>query len=381
MSISIRESAVNEFAELHDDLRAVARQVLAATEPGAPQDWTAVVAPGWTGLEIDAEFDGAGATFAEVAVVLREMGRALTRSPYASVSAAVGVLELTAPNPERNNLLQDVAAGSAVPVPVVGGEVPGHAVVSDARSPGALVAFELSGHQGQEILSGTAEFVADAHAATTLLIPARDDDGSVVLVALTPQTPGLTVTERESLDATRGFGAVRAENVAVDPSLVWRWADPAADPLADLWNRLSITTAIDSLGVAEAALEATVAHVGTREQFNRPVGSFQAVKHACADMAVAIRVAGKVVDQAVRDHVERAPDAWISAARAKAYTTSAAVAVTGKAIQLHGGMGYTWESGIHRHLKRATLNRTLFGSPARHRAELSRRYRSADFAP
>jgi alkylation response protein AidB-like acyl-CoA dehydrogenase len=122
-------------------------------------------------------------------------------------------------------------------------------------------------------------------------------------------------------------------------------------------------------------LSATVGYAKVRQQFGRPIGSFQAVKHACADMAVSIAVSRQLVDAAVLAIAEGRADAGVAASMAKSYVCSAAVDVVGKAMQLHGGIGYTWESGIHVYLKRAALNRSLFGSPAAHRQELAKRYR------
>jgi alkylation response protein AidB-like acyl-CoA dehydrogenase len=121
-------------------------------------------------------------------------------------------------------------------------------------------------------------------------------------------------------------------------------------------------------------LSATVCYAKVRHQFGRPIGSFQAVKHACADMLVHISVSRRLLRAAVQAIVEDRDDATVAASMAKSYACSAAVDVVGKAMQLHGGIGYTWESGIHVYLKRAALNRSLFGSPAAHRKELAKRY-------
>ena len=122
-------------------------------------------------------------------------------------------------------------------------------------------------------------------------------------------------------------------------------------------------------------LSATTSYAKVRHQFDRPIGSFQAVKHACADMLVRISVSRQLVGAAVGAIAEGRPDAGVAAAMAKSYATTAAVDVVGKAMQLHGGIGYTWESGVHVYLKRAALNRSLFGSPAEHRRQLAQRYR------
>jgi alkylation response protein AidB-like acyl-CoA dehydrogenase len=151
-------------------------------------------------------------------------------------------------------------------------------------------------------------------------------------------------------------------------------ADPAGS-LARLRDRAAVAVAGDSLGLSQAMLDATVAYVGVREQFGRPVGSFQAVKHACADMLVQVSLARELVAAAVALVATADPGAAVAASMAKAYSCGVAVDVVGKAIQLHGGIGYTWESGLHVYLKRATLNRSLYGSPASHRRRLASRHR------
>jgi alkylation response protein AidB-like acyl-CoA dehydrogenase len=145
--------------------------------------------------------------------------------------------------------------------------------------------------------------------------------------------------------------------------------------IRDLLDRAAVAVACDSLGLCEAMLSATVSYAKVRNQFGRPIGSFQAVKHACADMFVTIEVSRQLVGAAVDAIAAARPDAGVAAAMAKSHTCAAAVDIAGKAMQLHGGIGYTWESGIHVYLKRAALNRSLFGSPAAHRRELAKRYR------
>ena len=141
-----------------------------------------------------------------------------------------------------------------------------------------------------------------------------------------------------------------------------------------LRERAAVAVACDSLGVSEAMLSATVSYAKVRHQFGRAIGSFQAVKHACADMLMTISVSRQLVSAAVDAVAEARPDAGVAVAMAKSYACGTAVDIAGKAMQLHGGIGYTWESGIHVYLKRAALNRSLFGSPAAHRKELAKRY-------
>lgn len=356
---------MGDFDEIHDELRAVARGLLAKTGHETTADWSAIAGAGWLGLEAPDEFDGAGATFAEVAVLLEEVGRAAARTAFPSVAVlGIGALGLLAASPKRDSLFRECVAGHAVPVVVL----PGTWGPVDA-------VFSLAEEADGYLLCGTAEFVWDATAGHCLLIPARAADGAVVIAVVEGGAAGLAVEAQPVVDATRVFGRVVADRVVVAPGAVLRFAGDGAAGLRRLYDRAGIATACDSLGLSAAMLDATVDYVRVREQFGRPVGSFQAVQHACADMLVQVSVARQLVRAAVRAEAARSADASVAASMAKAYATEAAVRVAGKAMQLHGGIGYTWESGIHVHLKRATLNRSLFGAPAAHRARLARRFR------
>ncbi|MGN5239782.1 acyl-CoA dehydrogenase family protein [Rhodococcus sp. SJ-3] len=355
-----------DLSEFHDELRSVARDLLSRSGHDAPVDWASISTSGWLGLEVPGEFDGADATFAEVAVILREIGRAAARGPYPSVaSLAVAALERLEAGHDRDRLLRDTVSGSAVPVFVLGGESAGR------------TQFQVEVVPQGAILRGAAAFVLDAPDADRLLVPAQEPDGTIVVVDVDPRALGLVVTGQPVVDATRSFGTVLAEGVTIPPESVWRFHDDPPEALRRLHDCALVAVACDSLGSSEAMLDATVSYAGIREQFGRKIGSFQAVKHACADMLVQVTVARTLVDAAVRSLVSGDPETTTAAAMAKAYSCAAAVEVSGKAMQLHGGMGYTWESGLHVYLKRATLNRSLFGSPALHRAYLAQRYRPA----
>jgi alkylation response protein AidB-like acyl-CoA dehydrogenase len=312
-----------EFAEFHDELRSVAGDLLAKdTVVG----WPSLVDAGWVGLEVPEEFGGAGATFAEVAVICEEMGRAASANSYLGGAVlAVGTLKALQPSETRDRLLAEVASGTG------------------------RVAVAL----------GT-EFVPDA-------------EGADVILTVTAHGVGIadpTITPQPVLDETRRLASVDGGHIS---ERLHFDGDPG-EQVQRLRDRAAVAVACDSLGLCEAMLSATVGYAKMRQQFGRPIGSFQAVKHTCADMAVSIAVARQLAGAAVQAIAEDRADAGVAAAMAKSYVCGAAVDVVGKAMQLHGGIGYTWESGIHVYLKRAALNRSLFGSPAAHRKELAKRY-------
>jgi alkylation response protein AidB-like acyl-CoA dehydrogenase len=354
----------SNFAEIHDELRAVARDLLGK----AGVDWGLLAGSGWLGLEVPAGLDGADATFAEVAVVLEEMGRAAARSSYlGAVVLGIGALNLVEASPARDELLRGAASGGVV--------------LAAALADGAEdrveseVPFRLERSLNGLRLHGRAAFVPDAAEAGLLLLLALDPGGAPVVVAAEPQTFGLVVAAQPVLDATRQLGLVTAEGALVREASVWRFDGGPRACVRRLLDRAAVAVACDSLGLSEAMLDATVAYARVRSQFGRPIGSFQAVKHACADMLVQVRVSRELAAAAVQLLSGDGTETSVAASMAKSYACGAAVDVVGKAMQLHGGMGYTWESGIHRYLKRAVLNRSLFGSPAAHRRRLAERYR------
>jgi alkylation response protein AidB-like acyl-CoA dehydrogenase len=336
----------SEFAEIHDELRSVARDLLG--KAGTDVDWRQIAAAGWTGLEVPEPLGGAGASFVETAIVVEELGRAAAPSRYLGGVLAVGALTALSPNHSRDALLSGIAAGSATA-----------ALVTEP--------FRIDRSAGGLRLTGRAEFVPDAEGADRVLVLA--DDGGVPVIV---DASALTVTAQPVLDQTRRLAVVAAEGVEIDDAAVWQF-DHAGSAIRRLGDRAAVAVACDSLGVSEAMLAATVDYAAVRHQFGRPIGSFQAVKHACADMLVHISVARQLVRNAVSQLADGA-DASVAASMAKSYACGAAVDVTGKAMQLHGGIGYTWESGVHVYLKRAALNRALFGSPAWHRQRLAARY-------
>ena len=235
--------------------------------------------------------------------------------------------------------------------------------------------FHLTRTSTGWVLHGSVAFVPDATAAGRLLVLADGTGDDPVVVALDPSVDGVTIVDRPVLDETRSFASVILDGVAVADDAVARFAGDPDASVRRLLDRAALAVACDSLGLSEAMLAATVAYAGERRQFGRPIGSFQAVKHQCADALVQLTLARELVVAAVR-HVADVddPTASVAVSMAKAYTCAAAVDIVGTALQLHGGIGYTWESGLHVHLKRATLNRSLFGAPTAHRHRLARRY-------
>jgi alkylation response protein AidB-like acyl-CoA dehydrogenase len=359
------------LSDLHDELRAVARDLLAraATDDAhdagpEPVDWSLMARSGWLGLEVPERLDGSGATFAEVGVILEEMGRAASSSPYlGTVVLGVGALGLVVPTPGSDDLLRRIAVGDLeVAVALTDGAL-------DHVDPVAPFRVEAS-PEGPR-LHGRADFVPDAVGAAELLLVAIGPGAVPVLVHVSAATAGLEVSEQPVLDLTRRLATVSASGVLLDEASVLTFSGDPAAATARLSDRAALAVAHDSLGVARAMLDATVGYVAQRRQFDRAIGSFQAVKHACADMLVNVTVVEELVRAATEAFVADDADASVAVSMAKVRSSEVGVEVAGSAMQLHGGIGYTWESGIHVHLKRAALDRSLFGSPAAHRRRVA----------
>ena len=209
------------FGEVHDELRAVARDLLGKAPPGSEADWRLLAGSGWLGLEVPGALDGEDATFAETAVILAELGRAAAGSPYlGTVVLGAGTLNLLERAPGRDELLRDVANGRAVlAVALADGEDEDTPPFRLERPPGGRDGFRLHGR---------AAFVPDA-AAGRLLLLALDPDGTPVIAVVTPDAPRLGVAAQPVLDATRRLGLVTADGAEVAEAAVWRFGgDPRA---------------------------------------------------------------------------------------------------------------------------------------------------------
>jgi alkylation response protein AidB-like acyl-CoA dehydrogenase len=357
------ELTKEEREEIHERLREVARDVLGKPDERAELGWSVLVDSGWLGLEVSERLGGGGAGFRETGLILTEFGRAATTSSYLGSSVlGVGILQLIEPGELRDDLLERLAAGSI--------RVSAVLPTGDETS----VQFRLKGSSRERlVLEGIGDFIPDAHEADFLIVLATSSSSGLVAAVVERGSEGIDVTPRPVLDSTRRLARVSAESVSVNPETVLGFSNPD-DALRHILERGAAALACDSLGIIGALLDETVAYVSARKQFGRAIGSFQAVKHACADMFVSYQVSAELVGACLEQIAVGDEDRSTAVSMAKSYVTERAVEVAGKAVQLHGGIGYTWEAGLHVYQKRALLNRSLFGSPVAHRRHLAKRY-------
>jgi alkylation response protein AidB-like acyl-CoA dehydrogenase len=231
-----------------------------------------------------------------------------------------------------------------------------------------LEAIEMQARRDGEgwILDGAKTYVLDGHIAGLVLVAAWLDE-RLGLFTVEGDAPGLRRTAYTTLDQTRRLA--RLDFTGVRARLIERDARPVLERVLDL---AAVALAAEQLGGAQRGLEMTVDYVKVRHQFGRPIGGFQAIKHRCADLFVLVESARSAVLQAAAVADERPDELPAAAALVKAYCSDAYFHVAGETIQLHGGIGFTWEHDAHLYFKRAKASQEMFGPPARHRDRLAR---------
>jgi alkylation response protein AidB-like acyl-CoA dehydrogenase len=356
------------YTEVEEDLRASVRDLLAGRcRPGAVlaayDGDRSLTAPLWkalatdlgvAGLLVPEERGGAGASAREAAVVLEELGRAVAPVPFLTSSVvATTVLLAGGPGGAADDLLAGLAAGdrtAALLLPLStapGAEAPGVAVDGNGR------------------LGGRVTSVAGALEADVLLVPVATGGGTAVLAV---QAGDARIDPVVSLDMTRPLADVTLDGAAAEPVL------PAAAGGAAVRRGLEAGAALlasEQLGVAQWCLATTLVYLKERRQFGRVVGGFQALKHRLADLYVAVESAAAAARYAAAAVAGDDPDRAVATAVAQAFCADVAVRAAEEAVQLHGGIGMTWEHPAHLYLKRAKADQIALGTPGAHRARLA----------
>jgi alkylation response protein AidB-like acyl-CoA dehydrogenase len=346
------------------DDKAAWRDVLARTETGQTYDdklWHTLAAEvGCAGLLVPEDLGGAGASFREAAVVAEELGRAVAPVPFLG-SAVIATMALYAAG--DRTLLPELASGAitaALAVPFAAGtrQRPVPTVRLDAPQPGD--------GPGEYRLTGTVTGIADALPADVLLVPA--DSVPYALYAVRADAPGVGKRPQVSLDMTRQLCEVSLDQAPARQIAVGQVAE---DAMAAALLAGAGMLACEQFGLAERCLDMTVAYVKERHQFGRPVGGFQAIKHRLADLWVSVTQARAAARYAAgRLATGFGPETTMAVALAKAYCSDTALKAAQETIQLHGGIGFTWEHPAHLYLKRAKADSLALGTADAHRASL-----------
>src|SRR5579885_1109852 len=370
------------FSEEQELLREAARKFLDAecttrfvrermAEAAACTDkfWAHIAEQGWLGILCAEEDGGSGLGLVDLVVLMEEMGRAVMPGPYFATALLGGGAIAAAGSPaQRREYLPQIAAG-ALKATLALSE-------PSARWDAAGITLPARETRGGFALSGTKLFVADAHLAD-VIVAARSRDCSTmedgVSLFLVPRdAPGLSVRVLPSIDETRKLCEVRLDAVEVPRSAL-------LGPLHDGWPALSrvvdraiVALAAEMCGGAQRVLDMTVDYAKLRTTFGKPIGSYQGVKHKCADMLVDIENAKSLTYYAAWAADERLDELPLAASMAKAYASDAGRKVAAAGIQLHGGIGMTWEHDLQLYLKRAKASEIAFGDATWHRERVAR---------
>jgi len=357
--------------EERDELRASAKAMLDRSAPTArvrellddpagfdPALWRDMGGLGWLGLLVPEIHGGAGAGLGEVVVIAAELGAHLTPGPFlASAVLATSALVMGASAEEQARWLGPLATGEAIGTVALSG--PSGRLGDDALG-------VRSSDDGPSLrLDGTAGFVPDAHIADFVVVAATDGRARRLGLVETANA-GVEVRPTPTIDHTRRLSQVNFDDVVVDAT-----ATIDGEIYDQLVERAATVLAADGCGAAREILTRAVEYAKQREQFNRPIGSFQAVKHMLADMYVLSEAASVAVEGAAQALDMQSDAAPRVAAIAASYARDAAERVAGDAVQVHGGIGFTWEHDCHLFLKRTQLGAALCGDTATHRSRLA----------
>lgn len=314
--------------------------------------WKALSEMGLTGLRIPEAYGGAGYGYQELCIVQEELGRALAVVPYfSSICMAAPVLLEFGSEEQKLATLPGIAAGQVIV-----------AVADEPRqsAPHQLIA-SAAGADGRAEISGQLRYVVDGPAADQIIASAVRQNSRALYLFPVSQA-GVEISPVPTLDGTRNLADVTLNN-ATGESL----DGGDAHSLAPLLPAL-VCLAAEMLGGLDACLEMATNYAKVRHQFGRPIGSFQAIKHKCADMLVATQSARSLVDYAAWTAESSPTDLPVAAAAAKAFCGDAYFRAAGENIQIHGGIGFTWEHDAQLYFKRAKASQVLLGESRYHRS-------------
>ena len=339
------------------------RRLMETTEGYDPSVWKQMGEQlGLQGLAIPEDFGGSGYTYVELGVVLEEMGRALLCAPYFStVVLAANALLHCADDAAKKEYLPGIASGETIATLAFTEE--------SGRWDAEGIQLQASGSGDSWTLDGTKMFVLDGHVADLLLVAARTGSG-ISLFAVNGDASGLTRTPLSTMDQTRKQARVEFSGT---PARLIGAEGSGWDVMSRVLDLAAVGLAAEQVGGAQKCLEMSVEYAKVRVQFGRPIGSFQAIKHKCADMLLEVESAKSAAYYAMWAASELNDELPVVASLAKAYCSDAYFHAAAENIQIHGGIGFTWEHPAHLYFKRAKSSELLLGDPTYHRELLAQR--------
>ena len=326
--------------------------------------WKDMAQLGWLGLALPEAYGGSGLGMVETALLLDEMGRASYPGPYLATMVAARALMEAGSEAQKDRWLAAIAAGDArATVAFLDADL--------SWDPAAIATTAQRDGAGWR-LTGVKQFVPWAHVADAMLVPARTPDG-IGLFIVERGAAGLKLSPVAGMDLATRWLKVELQGVPVAAGGVLGPPGQARPLLERLLRLGAVGAAAEMLGAARRCLDMAVEYAKVREQFGQPIGSFQAIRHKCSEMLVEVENSHSAVYYAAWALDAGAEDADLAASVAKAYVGDAARKVCGEAIQVHGGIGFTWEYDLHLYFKRAKALEPLYGDADYHR-ELITRY-------
>jgi alkylation response protein AidB-like acyl-CoA dehydrogenase len=325
--------------------------------------WQSIADQGWTGLTVAEEHGGLGLGLVEMAVVAEEMGRACLPGAFLSTLFASALVARAGSAAQRAKYLEPLAAGELKATVALLEEG------ADWEPEGVRLRAARGG--GNFTLRGRKQFVPDAGAADLIICVARDGEG-LALLPVGRGAEGLSLRPMPSMDGTRKVYEVEFDGVGVAESEALGADGDARGALAGALEVAAAVLCAEMVGGMQWVLDTTVEYAKTRQQFGRPVGSFQAVQHMCADMLLMTESARSAAYYAAWALTEGDPSASTAVSVAKAYCSDAYREVGNRGVQVHGGIGFTWEHDLQLYYKRGKSSETLFGDATFHRERIAR---------
>jgi alkylation response protein AidB-like acyl-CoA dehydrogenase len=321
--------------------------------------WAQGAELGWFSMLVPEDHGGgniSGGGIADLVIIATELGRMIFPGPVLPTNLVAAAISRSGSPSQRQKYLPTIAAGDTVATWTFS--------ESNYRPDAKELCVQAFLRDDTVHLEGVETIVQDAQNADLLLVAARGDTGFThVLVPCT--TPGLTIEPLESLDLTRRFATVRFDRVSLGSSSILGEPETADADIARLMQIAVVLQCAETVGAIDRTLEFTVRYARDRKAFGRPIGSFQAVKHRLAQMLGWLE-SSRAVTLAAARAVDRDVDAAELSSAAKAYIGGLAPLITRGCLQVHGGIGYTWEHDLHLYLRRVESSRALYGSPEQH---------------
>jgi alkylation response protein AidB-like acyl-CoA dehydrogenase len=317
---------------------------------------------GWAALTVPEEYGGLGRDLVDVALIAQEHGKTVQPGPLISNALVAEAISRSDCVELQAEVLPRLATGEAVAT----------WAFAEPRQPWAaegvqtMAIEKVDGYR----LTGVKSAVQDAQTARWILVTARLD-GSLAQFLVDRDSSGLTVRRQRTLDITRHFDAIRLDDVLVPASAIVATAGEGGQAVERQQRCGAVLICAESVGVGQTVLDMTVEYAKLRVQFGRPIGSFQAVKHKCATMRMWLQASTAATYYAAMAVAANTDDAAEAASVAKAYTSVAIANLTSEALQVHGGIGFTWEHDLHLYHRRAKANQLLFGDPFTHHERLA----------